>query len=211
MTTRSRRRSKSPFRFMHRGGGGSHSPSPARVPSNIATTTIRATSSNGSINGSMNGTATSGSIEEKRASPAKDCQTPDRPRSTASCSSGSSNGMTPSSSVMLEGILATTPSLPKVVQVRRVNLRKRPPDDPISGWGFVLRGTTSEFKNGVKVYTCHVETVKDGSAAMVRRESERKMEKEREPDKKNISQREIVNNPFNVEQVQLTLSMYKQH
>lgn len=179
MTTR--RRSKSPFRFMQRGGRGSHSPSPARVPSTVATvtSTMRATSSNGSINSSgMNGTATSGSIEEKRASPAKDCPTPDRPRSTASCSSGSSNGMTPSSSVMLEGILASTPSLPKVVQVRRTNLRKRPPDDPISGWGFVLRGTTSEFKSGVKVYTCHVETVKEGSAAMVReRERERKWKK----------------------------------
>ena len=93
--------------------------------------------------------------------------------------------MTPSSSVTLEGVLSSTPSLPKVVQVRKTNLRKRPPDDPVSGWGFVLRGTTSEFKTGVKVYTCHVETVKDGSAAMVReREREkitkRKRHKERE-------------------------------
>lgn len=182
MTSR-RRRSKSPFRFMQRGGGGSHSPSPARGPPSVATTAM---SSNGSING-VTGGATNSSIEEKRASPAKDCPTPDRPRSTISCSSSSSSGMTPSSSVTLEGVLSSTPSLPKVVQVRKTNLRKRPPDDPVSGWGFVLRGTTSEFKTGVKVYTCHVETVKDGSAAMVR-------EREREDYKEQETQRERIVN-----------------
>jgi len=34
------------------------------------------------------------------------------------------------------------------------------------GWGFVLRGTTSEFPGRTKVYTCHIESVHDDGTAM---------------------------------------------
>lgn len=135
--------------------GGSHSPSPS-------------SSRSGSGRSTPNPNGVGLSLEEKQASPAKDSrsQTPVDRRSIASfASSGSSGGagITPSST--MEGL--TTPSLPKVVQIKKCHLRKRPPGSNVSGWGFVLRGTTSEFKSGIRVYTCHVETVKEDGAAMV--------------------------------------------
>lgn len=152
MINSKRRRSKSPFRMMR----GSHSPSPVN------------SSRSGSDRSTPNPNGIATSLEERRASPAKDSptQTPVDRRSVASSTSsnGGLGGITPSST--MDGL--TTPSLPKVIQVRKCTLRKRPPDDPVSGWGFVLRGTTSEFKSGVKIYNCHVETVKEESAAMVR-------------------------------------------
>lgn len=103
-----------------------------------------------------------------RSSPNKDSpsNTPDR-RSLASVSTTSS--MTPSNSVTDTQALSISavPPLPMVVTVRKCWLQKRPPSDPVGGWGVVLRGTTSEFKQGIKVYTCHVDSVRQGSSAMV--------------------------------------------
>jgi len=59
------------------------------------------------------------------------------------------------------------PSLPLVVSVRKCVLRKRYPDAVGPGWGFVLRGTTSEFPERTKVYTCHIESVHDDGTAKV--------------------------------------------
>lgn len=107
------------------------------------------------------------SLEERQASPAKDSpsQTPADRRSLASLGSshGSAGCLTPSST--MEAL--TTPNLPMVVTIKKCQLIKQPPGSPVSGWGFVLRGTTSEFKSGTRVYTCHVEIVKDDGAAMV--------------------------------------------
>lgn len=141
-----RRRSKSPFRLLR----NSHSPSPSSSRSGSGRSTPNYT----------NGIASS--LEDKRASPSKESPS-HTPIDRRSIASSNSSGLTPSST--MDGL--TTPGLPKLVQVRKCNLRKRPPEDPVGGWGFVLRGTTSEFRNGMKVYTCHVETVKEDSAAMV--------------------------------------------
>ena len=111
----------------------------------------------------MNGVANS--LEDRCASPLKlsPCQTPVDRRSIASVASSGSNGITPSST--MESF--TVPSLPKVVFMKKCQIRKRPLGSEVSGWGFVLRGTTSEFKSGTRVYTCHVEVVKEDGAAMV--------------------------------------------
>ena len=142
-----RKRSKSPFAFKR-----SHSPSPS------------SRSGSGRSTPSVNGI--SAAHEEGTASPLKGSpsHTPSDRRSVASFESSSSAGVTPSST--MESI--TTPSLPKVVTMKRCQLRKRPLGSDVSGWGFVLRGTTSEFKTGTRVYTCHVELVKEKGAAMVR-------------------------------------------
>ena len=149
-----RRRSKSPFRAFR----NSHSPSPSSSSSKSGSGSGRSTPSN-----HANGIAAH--LEEsKRASPVKDSPS-HTPADRRSLASSNSSGLTPSST--MDG-LGTTPSLPKVLHVRKCTLRKKPPDDPVAGgWGFVLRGTTSEFRSGTKVYTCHVETVKEDSAAMV--------------------------------------------
>ena len=141
-----KKRSKSPFSFRN-----SHSPSPS------------SRSGSGRSTPSLNGFA--GSLDDRSASPLKmsPTQTPVDRRSIASVASSGSNGITPSST--MESI--TVPSLPKVVTMKRCQLRKRPLGSDVSGWGFVLRGTTSEFKSGTRVYTCHVELVKENGAAMV--------------------------------------------
>lgn len=144
MQNSKRRRSKSPFRFR-----SSHSPSPS------------SRSGSGRSTPSINGVAVP--LEEGKASPVKlsPSQTPVDRRSLASLASSGSAGLTPSST--MEGL--NTPSLPKVITIKKCQLRKRPPESEVSGWGFVLRGTTSEFKSGVRVYTCHIELVKEGGAA----------------------------------------------
>ena len=144
-----KKRSNSPFNL-----GRSRSP----VPSTSRSGSGRSTPS-------TNGYAIS--LEERQASPAKDSpsQTPVDRRSLASLGSSHSSAgcLTPSST--MDGL--TTPNLPMVVTIKKCHLTKRPPGSPVSGWGFVLRGTTSEFKSGMRVYTCHVEIVKDDGAAMV--------------------------------------------
>ena len=104
----------------------------------------------------------------RHSSPNKDSpsNTPSDGRSLASLSS-TNGSITPSTSAMDTLGLSSVPSLPLMVSVRRCSLEKRPPSDPVSGWGFVLRGTTSEFRQGIKVYTCHVDSVKQDSSAMV--------------------------------------------
>ena len=146
MQNSKRRRSKSPFRFR-----SSHSPSPS------------SRSGSGRSTPSINGVAVP--LEEGKASPVKlsPSQTPVDRRSLASLASSGSAGLTPSST--MEGL--NTPSLPKVITIKKCQLRKRPPESEVSGWGFVLRGTTSEFKSGARVYTCHIELVKEGGAAQV--------------------------------------------
>ena len=139
-----KKRSKSPFSFR-----ASHSPSPS--------------SRSGSGRSTPN--MTNGFAEDRSASPLKmsPAQTPVDRRSIASVASSGSNGITPSST--MESI--TVPSLPKVVTMKKCQVRKRPFGSEVSGWGFVLRGTTSEFRSGTRVYTCHVELVKENGAAMV--------------------------------------------
>lgn len=111
------------------------------------------------------GRSTPSSLDDLRQpSPTKEGLTyisPDR-RSIASISTAGS--MTPSSTV--EAL--ATPSLPMIVCVKNCSLVKSPPGSATAGWGFVLRGTTSEYKQGTKVYTCHVDSVKQDGAAMVR-------------------------------------------
>ena len=108
------------------------------------------------------GRSTPNSLDDLRQpSPSKEAYaSPDR-RSIASISTAGS--MTPSSTV--EAL--ATPSLPMVVCVKNCSLVKSPPGSAAGGWGFVLRGTTSEYKQGTKVYTCHVDSVKADGAAMV--------------------------------------------
>ena len=60
------------------------------------------------------------------------------------------------------------PPLPAVIAVRECVLRKRPPTAPGPGWGFVLRGTTSEYAEGTKVHTCHIESIHEDGTAKVR-------------------------------------------
>ena len=59
------------------------------------------------------------------------------------------------------------PPLPLVVSVRECLLRRRSSDAVGPGWGFVLRGTTSEFPERTKIYTCHIESVHDDGTAKV--------------------------------------------
>ena len=61
----------------------------------------------------------------------------------------------------------SAPPLPAVISVRECVLRKRPPNSVGPGWGFVLRGTTSEFAEGTKIYTCHIESVHESGTAKV--------------------------------------------
>lgn len=63
----------------------------------------------------------------------------------------------------------TPPPLPAVISVRECKLRKRPPGSDGPGWGFVLRGTTSEYVEAMKVYTCQIESVHESGTAKVRR------------------------------------------
>ena len=62
----------------------------------------------------------------------------------------------------------TAPPLPLVVRVRECMLCQRPQNSATGpGWGFVLRGTTSELAEGLKLYTCHIDTVHQNGAAKV--------------------------------------------
>ena len=51
--------------------------------------------------------------------------------------------------------------------MREYKLVKRPPSSSGAGWGVVLRGVTSEFVEGTKIYTCHVDSVHEQGAAEV--------------------------------------------
>ena len=66
-------------------------------------------------------------------------------------------------SISIDGI----PSLPLVVSVRECVLQRRPANATVPGRGFVLRGTTSEFAERTKIYTCHIESVYDNGTAKV--------------------------------------------
>ena len=70
-------------------------------------------------------------------------------------------------SIALESGINTSPPLPARAIVQVLELRKLPPDSEAPGWGVTLRGTTSELAGGVKIYTCHVETVHEKGAAKV--------------------------------------------
>lgn len=70
-------------------------------------------------------------------------------------------------SIALESGGNVSPSLPARVIVKVVDLKKLPPDSDTPGWGVTLRGTTSELTKGVKIYTCHIETVHEKGAAKV--------------------------------------------
>ena len=59
------------------------------------------------------------------------------------------------------------PPLPAVMRVKRLELCKQPQDAAAPGWGVKIRGTTSELADGMKVYTCHVESVNEGGSARV--------------------------------------------
>lgn len=59
------------------------------------------------------------------------------------------------------------PPLPARAAVIVLHLGKWPPDSTAPGWGVTLRGTTSELTKGIKIYTCHVETVHENGAAKV--------------------------------------------
>ena len=60
-----------------------------------------------------------------------------------------------------------SPPLPLLVRVWECVLCKRSQNSAGAGWGFVLRGTTSEFAEGTRIYTCHVESVTSNGAASV--------------------------------------------
>jgi hypothetical protein len=53
------------------------------------------------------------------------------------------------------------------VVINFLELRKWTKESVSPGWGFTLRGTTSELAKGKKVYNCHVEMVHDNGAAKV--------------------------------------------
>lgn len=59
------------------------------------------------------------------------------------------------------------PKLPSILSMREYKLVKRPPSSSGAGWGVVLRGVTSEFVEGTKIYTCHVDSVHEQGAAEV--------------------------------------------
>lgn len=61
----------------------------------------------------------------------------------------------------------SSPPLPSVLAIKDCVLRKRPPGSVGPGWGFVLRGTSSEFAEGTRVYTCHIESVNENGPAKV--------------------------------------------
>ncbi len=101
-----------------------------------------------------------------------------RRSSAASSHGGDSRPVSPASSKSIHSFSSSStldsipcdyssPPLPLVVAVRECVLRKRPPKSVGPGWGFVLRGTSSEFAEGTKVYTCHIESVNDSGPAKV--------------------------------------------
>ena len=71
-------------------------------------------------------------------------------------------------SIALESsTISNAPPLPARVVINVLELRKWPKDSKAPGWGVTLRGTMSELAKGVKIYTCHIETVHDSGAAKV--------------------------------------------
>ena len=106
------------------------------------------------------------SYRVSRLSPAPPDAGPDRPVSPGGGSIRSYASVSTLDSVTYDG---APPPLPAVVAVRACALRKRPPGSEGPGWGFVLRGTTSEYAEGMKVYTCQIDSVHESGAAKVRR------------------------------------------
>ena len=70
-------------------------------------------------------------------------------------------------SIALESGVNTSPPLPARVTVKVLELRRWTSTSEAPGWGVTLRGTTSELARGVKIYTCHIETVHEKGAAKV--------------------------------------------
>ena len=64
-------------------------------------------------------------------------------------------------------VYENTPPLCSLLAAREHHLSKRPQSDPVPGWGLVLRGTTSELSEGLKVYSCQIESVHHDGAAKV--------------------------------------------
>ena len=64
-------------------------------------------------------------------------------------------------------VYETVPPLCSLLAVREHCLLKRPQSDPIPGWGLVLRGTTSELSEGLRMYSCQIESVHSDGAAKV--------------------------------------------
>lgn len=70
-------------------------------------------------------------------------------------------------SIAPESGVNASPPLPARASIQILELKKSPPDSEAPGWGVTLRGTTSELAGGVKIYTCHVETVHEKGTAKV--------------------------------------------
>ena len=68
-------------------------------------------------------------------------------------------------SIVIES--SNSPPLPALLHVNVIELFKRPADIAAPGWGVKLRGTTSELAEGLKMYSCHVESVQEHGAAKV--------------------------------------------
>ncbi len=102
-------------------------------------------------------------------SESSECGDNNRPLSPDGCSRSIKSFSSTSTldSIALESGINSSPSLPARAVVKVLKLRKLPPDSDAPGWGVTLRGTTSELAKGVKIYTCHVETVHEKGAAKV--------------------------------------------
>ena len=74
-------------------------------------------------------------------------------------------------SIAPESSNSTSPPLPARVVVNVLDIQKwtreavGPGCEP--GWGVTLRGTTTELGEGIKIYTCHIESVHESGAAKV--------------------------------------------
>lgn len=69
-------------------------------------------------------------------------------------------------SIALEAT-AIAPPLPAMIDIKVVELHKQSINSAAPGWGIVLRGTTNELEMGLKIYTCHIETVLENGPAKV--------------------------------------------
>ena len=75
-----------------------------------------------------------------------------------------------SSTSTLDSVSVTyesSPPLSSLLTVREHCLLKRPQTDSLPGWGLVLRGTTTELSEGLKTYSCQIESVHSDGAAKV--------------------------------------------
>ena len=87
---------------------------------------------------------------------------------TSSCTADPMHGITLAMNEKIEALISpiksVPPQLPRIITHRHITLNRKSSSSEL---GFIVRGTTTEFPDNNKVYTCAVDSITEGGLADV--------------------------------------------